>query len=462
MATYGQLITFGPIFDGGSQVTTLHVYHYVAGTTILKDVYTDRSKTTTAAQPVVSDSNGIVSFYADGLFKFVVKDGSDSTTLYTYDNWNVADNSGALSGEGAALTAASTLTLGTDGNQFHVTGSTGITALSGTQPEVTLIFDSTPTLTHSGSLILANATDYTAVAGDVIVFMNEGAGIWREVIRRSTSAQLITLEDSRTATTVAASTLRATTSGIPAAGIGTSQKFQAESQDENPSDVGQHEFAFSDVGTGTEDSYYQVLLRVAGAALTSCYRFVATGAFNAIFTHANTAARTYTLPDNTQKLAGMTTILASGSLPAANNVDITNIPQTYAALVLRIEAASSDTATRIVYVRTSVDNGLTFTTAGVYGNVIQNGSAAAIANASYVVIGGTQTAAQTTYLTVTLTGYQAGNRPIIKWAGRYADSLPVNGSTQDDNTNGGINALRIIWDGSGNFDGGTYALFGVN
>ena len=63
--------------------------------------------------------------------------------------------------------------------------------------------------------------------------------------------------------------------------------------------MGQLEAAFTDVGTGTEDSYFQMLLRVAGAALTSCYRFAATGAFNAIFTHANSAARTYTLPDAT-------------------------------------------------------------------------------------------------------------------------------------------------------------------
>ena len=183
MATFAQLVQFGPYHSGGELVSTLHCFHYTAGTTTLLDVYTDRNKTTTAAQPVVSDANGIVSFYADGLFKFVIKDGSDSTILYTYDNWSVQDASGALSGEGASLTAASTLALGTDGNQFHVTGSTGITALSGTQTEVTLIFDSTPTLTHSGNLILVNGVNYTTIAGDVIKFMNEGSGVWRELTR---------------------------------------------------------------------------------------------------------------------------------------------------------------------------------------------------------------------------------------------------------------------------------------
>ena len=185
MATFGQLVQFGPFFRSGVLVSDLDVYHYTAGTLTLLNVYTDRAKSTPAAQPVSSDSNGIVSFYADGIYKFIIKDGSDNTTLYTYDNWNVADNSGALSGEGAALTAASTLTLGTDGNQFHVAGSTGIAALSGTQPEVTLIFDSTPTLTHSGNLILQGAANYTCVAGDAFVFMNEGAGVWREINRYS-------------------------------------------------------------------------------------------------------------------------------------------------------------------------------------------------------------------------------------------------------------------------------------
>ena len=188
MATYAQLIQFGPYFKSG-QLCTLHVSHYVVGTTTLKDVYVDREKGSTAAQPVVSDANGIVSFYADGLYKFLIEgaiDGVTFTTLYTYDKWAVGDL-GSQIGEGVALTAASTLTLGTDGDFFHVTGSTGITALSGTQTHVTLVFDATPTLTHSGNLILQYSANYTTVAGDVIDFVNDGAGVWREESRRPTS-----------------------------------------------------------------------------------------------------------------------------------------------------------------------------------------------------------------------------------------------------------------------------------
>src|SRR5438128_2727410 len=59
----------------------------------------------------------------------------------------------------------------------------GITALSGTQNSVTLTFDSTPQLTSSGSLVLLGGTNYTCTAGDSFVFVNDGAGVWREISR---------------------------------------------------------------------------------------------------------------------------------------------------------------------------------------------------------------------------------------------------------------------------------------
>lgn len=180
MATYAQFIQFGPYFSGGALQAGIKVYHYVAGTTTLKNVYTDRAKLTTAAQPVMADSQGIASFYADGIYKFVIKDANDAT-LYTYDNVNVADV--GLTGEGAAISSASTLTLGTDGTFFHVTGSVAIAAISGTQSFVTLCFDATPTLTNSGSLILLGGVNYTVTANDVIQFVNEGSDVWREITR---------------------------------------------------------------------------------------------------------------------------------------------------------------------------------------------------------------------------------------------------------------------------------------
>lgn len=105
-------------------------------------------------------------------------------------------------------------------------------------------------------------------------------------------------DSSRTNTVDTALIVESVTTGTPDVGIGTGILLRAESQDENPSDVGQLDFTFSDRTTASEDSYFQILLRVAGAALTAAYRFVATTAFRAIFTHANTADRTYTFPNH--------------------------------------------------------------------------------------------------------------------------------------------------------------------
>lgn len=136
-------------------------------------------------------------------------------------------------------------------------------------------------------------------------------------------------DSSRTATVDTPLIVESVTTGTPAAGIGTGILVRAESQDENPSDVGQIDFTFSDRTTASEDSYFQILLRVAGAALAAAYRFVSTTAFRAIFTHANTADRTYTFEDRTGTIPIKPTIefLTSGTswtVPAGvTTVDVT-------------------------------------------------------------------------------------------------------------------------------------------
>lgn len=187
MAAVGKHRVFGPyLTDGGALEDSIVVYHYSAGTLTLKDVYTDHAKTTTAAQPVPSDSTGVVSFYADGLYKYIVKDG-DGNQLYAWDN--VDDQGRQEVGEGSAVASAATLTLGNqyDYDFFHVTGTTTITALAGNQARVTLVFDGACILTHgASSLILMGAVDYLTVAGDVFVFLNDGSNVWREESRQTT------------------------------------------------------------------------------------------------------------------------------------------------------------------------------------------------------------------------------------------------------------------------------------
>ena len=137
----------------------------------------------------------------------------------------------------------------------------------------------------------------------------------------------VSVTDTHTNTVDVPVTITSVTSGTPAAGIGTGVLFQSESQDENPSDVGQLQAVFSDRAAGSEDSYWEMLIRVAGAALSVAYRWVATTAFRAIFTHANSADRTYTLPNRTVKLESAnvysgSTATGSGST-SAHEGDVT-------------------------------------------------------------------------------------------------------------------------------------------
>lgn len=132
-------------------------------------------------------------------------------------------------------------------------------------------------------------------------------------------------EDSRTASVDVAGIIRSTTSGTPAAGIGVGIAFQAESGDETPSTFGRIDFAATDVGAGTEDTYMDILLRVAGDAEETKYRFASTAGvgFQGTFTHGVTADRTWTLPDETGSVltsTGHNVAAAIHGLPASVNV----------------------------------------------------------------------------------------------------------------------------------------------
>jgi len=178
MASFGQFDTLGPFTEsiGGGW----KLYHYVAGTTTTKNLWSDRDKQTTVAQPLVADANGVVSFYADGLYDFAVYDAND-VLQYTWDGVFYGSIESTNHAEGSALSSASTLVLGSDGDYFHVTGTTPITSFQGTQPFVWLTFDSTLTLTHGNSLILKGGVNHPTIAGETLVFVNDGTNVFREV-----------------------------------------------------------------------------------------------------------------------------------------------------------------------------------------------------------------------------------------------------------------------------------------
>lgn len=93
MGDTAQRHVFGPFFSGGALVTAPHIFHYVAGTTTDKTAWSARSKgvPNEVAQPFVGDANGIASFFLDGLYKIVVKNAAETETLYTWDNFEVAE-----------------------------------------------------------------------------------------------------------------------------------------------------------------------------------------------------------------------------------------------------------------------------------------------------------------------------------------------------------------------------------
>ena len=71
----------------GQPLAAGRVYTYVAGTTTSKDTYTTYTQSAAQANPIILDSNGRALVFAQGLYKFVVKD-SDDVTVYTYDGLN--------------------------------------------------------------------------------------------------------------------------------------------------------------------------------------------------------------------------------------------------------------------------------------------------------------------------------------------------------------------------------------
>lgn len=165
------------------------------------------------------------------------------------------------------------------------------------------------------------ANTFTALSGSSISVANGNITVDAGNVTVTDGQTILADPGSHTNTVVTPLTVRSTTSGTPAAGIGTGILFQSESADETTSDFGQAEFAASDVTAGSEDTYFQILTRVAGAALTATYRWIATGAFKAIFTHANSADRTYTLPNASTTILGTdTTATVSNKTLDSSNV----------------------------------------------------------------------------------------------------------------------------------------------
>lgn len=231
--------------------------------------------------------------------------------------------------------------------------------------------------------------------------------------------------------------ITSTSSGTPANGIGAGIEFEVETAAGNNEIGATIEAVTTDVTAASEDFDVVIKAMTAGAAAAEVARF---------------------------KNANMHTILASGALPAANFVDITNIPARYSYLILQVAGASCATTTRQLWVRASTNNGSSFdATSGNYpGQKMTGATLSAITAASATMLeSATMTNAQTQSFTLIIHGYQGGPHP------RY-DFRTITNTTEYQGlgtfigaAGSPINALRIIWDSTGNFDAGTYVLYGV-
>lgn len=157
------------------------------------------------------------------------------------------------------------------------------------------------------------------------------------------------------------------------------------------------------------------------------------------------------------------TLIASGSFPTAAVLDIINIPATYAYLVVQVNGVSSNTAANYLLTQVSINNGTSFdTTANNYlGYLMTVAGNALTSQATLGTYASTAGVAELGYATIVLEGYQGGCN--LTYNGRIAHSLTDRertfgtyvGSTST------INALRFLWSAGGNFDAGTYALYGM-
>lgn len=160
-----------------------------------------------------------------------------------------------------------------------------------------------------------------------------------------------------------------------------------------------------------------------------------------------------------QPKAGVTNI-ASGNTTSGTTVTITNIPLTYAYLKLSFSGISCDTATRHLQIQCSTDNGATWdTTAGSYVGFMAAGStitspgeasviqtadvAAANAFSGFLIIAGSDNY-----------GCTFSGRISNGATNYHANYAYIGGSS-------GVNAIRLLWNGSGNFDAGSYSLVGI-
>ncbi len=150
------------------------IYLAIPGTTIIaaqhNEPLVDLQTANNYARPIVAGGTG-ASTAATARTELAVPGLADVNIFTKRNAW----------AKGANIVSALAITVGTDGNFFHITGSNTITSFSSVSAgcRILLEFTGALTLTHSANIILPGATSIITSPGDMIELVSEGSGVWR-------------------------------------------------------------------------------------------------------------------------------------------------------------------------------------------------------------------------------------------------------------------------------------------
>lgn len=298
------------MFDGSSIAAGYKLFQYAAGTTTKTNTYTDATKNTANSNPMTLNADGRLDqdVYIDQSMKFVLATTAagdpPTSSEWTIDNalsleqlWTTVSKTASYQTVEAdrdkliradATSGTLTITLlaaATAGDGFML----AIKKVDSSGNAVVIDGNASETIDGAATLSLSNQYE-------VAILISNGTS-WNVINSAAAQSTTFAADNATDNNVTNVVTMQHTTSGSPANGIGTGILFNSESADESPSNFGVLAFVADDVTAGSEDTYLLVQTRAAGASLANSYKFKRTGVGAAIFTEANTAERTYTLPD---------------------------------------------------------------------------------------------------------------------------------------------------------------------
>jgi hypothetical protein len=428
------------MFNGSNIAAGYKLFQYLAGTTTKQNTFTDSTKGTPNANPMTLNSDGRLDqdVYIDRSMKFVLASSSagdpPTSSVWTVDNALSLEQLWTTLSKSADYVVAETdrdklIKVDATAGNKTITLLAAATAGDGFQVAIkktdssanTVTIDGNASETIDGALTLALTAQY-----QVAVLTCDGTN-WNITNSSATQTTSFVADNATNNGVTNLITLQHTTSGSPAAGIGTGMLFNSESADESPSNFGRLAFVATDVTAGSEDTYLDVQVRVAGAALASAYQFANTGTAAQIFTTAASSNRTLTFPnaDLAFTYSGGKAVFA-GTLTGTRTYTLPDVDMTFLqpAVQSDMETATSNTVA-VTPGRTQFHPGV----AKVWAYVTVSGGTPLI-GASYNVASITDTSAGLVTVTYS-TAFSSANYCAV------ANSLTASGSAQAANTKTG-------------------------